>query len=128
MGDQAGDVQPQKGGEAAGSGEAVPQQSRTMGMLAHLLGLFTSFVGPLAIWLVKKEEDPFVDDQGKEALNFQLTLVIGYVVSMFLSLICIGYFLAMAIWVIDIVFSIIACVKANSGVRYRYPICLRFIK
>ena len=94
-------------------------------MLCHLLGIFTGFVGPLIIWLIKKDQQPFVDDQGKEALNFQLTMVI-------LSLACIlGFcfapFLIAGVQVVRIVFSIIATVQANSGVAYRYPICFRMV-
>jgi len=56
------------------------QNARNMAMLCHLLGLFTGFVGPLILWLLKKDEDPFIDRQGKEALNFQITVVIGWTV------------------------------------------------
>ena len=63
-----------------GQGKLSEKDDRTFGMLAHLLGAFTSFVGPLVIWMIKKEESPFVDDQGKEALNFQITIGLGYLV------------------------------------------------
>ena len=98
------------------------------GMLCHLLGLFTSFVGPLIIWLLKKEEDPFIDNQGKEALNFQITMAIGWIVSALLTFVCIGAFLGIAVSVVDIIFCIIACIKANGGEAYRYPVSIRFIK
>ncbi|MGC9455365.1 MAG: DUF4870 domain-containing protein [Phycisphaerae bacterium] len=86
----------QQGGE-------VPPEARTMGMLAHLLGIFTGFLGPLIIWLIKKDEQPFVDDQGKEALNWQLTLLIGYIISAALMFVCVGFFTYMAIWILAIV-------------------------
>jgi uncharacterized Tic20 family protein len=104
------------------------KDARMWAMLCHLLGLFTSFVGPLIIWLLKKEEDPFIDNQGKEALNFQITLVIGWIVSGLLMFICIGALLGVAVSVVDIVFCIIACIKANGGEAYRYPVSIRFIK
>jgi len=61
----------------AGLPAEIKQEDKTMAMLCHLLGILTAFLGPLIIWLVKKDQSPFVDDQGKEALNFQITLVIA---------------------------------------------------
>ena len=106
----------------------VSKDARMWGMLCHLLGLFTCFVGPLIIWLLKKEEDPFIDNQGKEALNFQITVAIAGIVSALLTFICIGALLGVAVSIVDIVFAIIASVKANSGEAYRYPVSIRFIK
>jgi uncharacterized Tic20 family protein len=100
---------------------------RTMGMLAHLLGIVTGFIGPLIVWLIKKDTSPFVDDQGKEALNFQLTLLIGYAISFVLMFVCIGYFTALGLWVASIVFGIIASVAAYKGETYRYPFNIRMI-
>jgi len=106
----------------------VSKDARMWGMLCHLLGLFTSFVGPLIIWLLKKEEDPFIDNQGKEALNFQITMAIAWIVSALLTFVCIGAFLGVAVSVVDIIFCIIASIKANGGEAYRYPVSIRFIK
>ena len=111
----------------------VSKDARMWGMLCHLLGLFTSFVGPLIIWLLKKEEDPFIDNQGKEALNFQITVAIAWAVSlvvpvMLTFLICIGPFLGAAVGIVDLIFCIIATVKANGGEAYRYPVSIRIIK
>ncbi|HOK94542.1 MAG TPA: DUF4870 domain-containing protein [Anaerohalosphaeraceae bacterium] len=106
----------------------VPQDSRNMAMLCHLLGLFTSFVGPLILWLIKKDEDKFVDSQGKEALNFQITVIIAGIAAGLLSFICIGIFVAIAVSICDIVFCILACVAASKGQDYRYPLSLRLIK
>jgi uncharacterized Tic20 family protein len=102
------------------------KDARTFAMLAHLLGIFTSFVGPLIIWLVKKDEHPFVNEQGKEALNFQITVAIAYVVATLLPIA--GCFLAPAVWVVNLIFCIMACVAANKGEHYRYPVSLRLIK
>jgi uncharacterized Tic20 family protein len=115
-----------------GKGKLSEKDDRTFGMLAHLLGALTSFVGPLVIWLIKKEESPFVDDQGKESLNFQITVGIGYVAATVLGMVpvvgCVTVMLIPAIWIGGMVFSILACLKANEGVRYRYPFALRLIK
>src|SRR5947208_9685809 len=107
---------------------------RTWGLLAHLspyvawlLGGMT-FLGPLIIWLIKKDQSPFVDDQGKEALNFQIMLIIGYVIGSISTMVCIGFLVLPAVWIFGIVFSIIAAMKAKDGFAYRYPINLRLVK
>ena len=109
------------------AGPPPTADDKTMATLAHVLGIFTSFVGPLIIWMVKKDQSPFVDDQGKEALNFQLTLLIGYVISAIGTVICIGPFIAMGLSVVAIVFGIMGAVAANKGEAYRYPVNIRFI-
>lgn len=100
---------------------------KTMGMLCHLLGLFTGFLGPLIIWMIKKDESQYVNVHGKEALNFQLTCLIGYVASGVLSLVFIGFFTALAIWVVAIIFGIMGTMAANRGETYEYPINIRMI-
>ena len=80
------------------------------------------------IWLVFKERGRFVDEQAKEALNFQITLFIGYVVSSLLIIIVIGAFLLFLVWVAAIVFGIIAGMAANKGQAYRYPVNIRLVK
>lgn len=107
---------------------AISQDSKNMGMLCHLLGLFTSFVGPLILWLIKKDEDKFVDDQGKEALNFQITVILASIASGILSLVCIGFLIGIAVGIGDIVFCILASVAASKGENYRYPVSLRLVK
>lgn len=109
-------------------GPTPDKDSKTMGMLAHLLTIFTGFIGPLVIWLMKKDTSPFVDDQGKESLNFQLTLLIGYLISVATSCVFIGLILFPIIWVVALVLAIMATMQANNGVAYRYPFNIRFIK
>ena len=106
----------------------VSKEARMWAMLCHLLGLFTCFIGPLIIWLIKKDEYAFVDNQGKEALNFQITVAIASIVSALLTAVCIGFFLGIAVMICDLVFCIVASVKANDGAAYRYPVSIRFIK
>jgi len=106
----------------------ISKDARNMAMLCHLLAIFTSFVAPLIIWLIKKDEEPFVDQQGKEALNFQITVILAMFVSVLLSFICIGVLLLFAIPIADLVFCIIASVKAGNGIAYRYPVSLRLVK
>lgn len=125
----------------AGDVEMNPQ-ARTMGMLCHLLGIFTGWLGPLILWLVKKDEMPFVNDQGKEALNWEITVFGGWIVvlivgaifgailghiAIFLAM-CFAWILYLAVIACNIIFCIMGCMKANQGIKYRYPFAIRLIK
>ena len=104
------------------------------GLLTSAVGGWGTFIGPLIIWLVKKDTMPFVNDQGKEALNFNITVAIICLALVLLSIVTLGIGLIIAIpaWVIVgiawLVLTILAAVKANEGVAYRYPLTLRLIK
>jgi len=108
----------------------APADQRTMALAAHLLGIFTGFIGALIIWLINKDDasKAFVTDQAKEALNFQITVTIAMVISIILMIVIIGGILAPIVGVINLVFCIIAAVKSNNGEAYRYPFTLRLIK
>ncbi len=111
------------------SGSAAPsKESTNLALLCHLLGLLTSFIGPLILWLIKKDEDPFIEHHGREALNFQITTLIASIVGSILTVICVGFIMLIAVWAADIIFSIIACVAASKGQMYKYPVTLRLIK
>ncbi|MBV4453416.1 MULTISPECIES: DUF4870 domain-containing protein [Pseudomonas] len=103
-------------------------------MLCHLaafLGFvfpFGSVVGPLILWQMKKEKDAFIDDQGKEALNFQITVAIAWIVCIVLAFAVIGFFLMFALAIATVVLTIIGSIKANKGIAYRYPLTWRVIK
>ena len=104
------------------------------GLLTSAAGGWGTFIGPLVIWLVKKDTMPFVDDQGKEALNFNITMAIICLVLVILSIVTlgIGLIIAIPLWIIIgiawLVFTIIAAIKANEGAAYRYPFTLRLVK
>jgi uncharacterized Tic20 family protein len=98
-----------------------------MAVLAQALGIVTGFLGPLVIYLINGEKDPFVRHHAAEALNFQITLLIGYVVAFVLSLILIGLLLLPILFVLGIVFPILAAVAANKGEWYRYPVSIRLV-
>jgi uncharacterized Tic20 family protein len=111
------------------------KDARTWAMVTHLSALsgfigvpLGWFLGPLVIWLIKKEQFPFVDRQGKEAMNWQLTVLIGIVISIPLSFICIGFVTLTLLGIADLVFTIIAAIKANDGIEYKYPWRIRFFK
>jgi hypothetical protein len=119
-------------GGTGGPIETNPQ-ARQWGMITHLsalvglLGLPT-IIGPLIVWLIKKQEFPFVDQQGKEAVNFHLTVLIAAIIISPTICIGIGIVLLVILGIGAIVLSIIAGMKANEGVAYRYPWTLRLIK
>ncbi|GGL15136.1 hypothetical protein Sme01_16440 [Sphaerisporangium melleum] len=117
-------------GQQYGPGHRGPRpgsDDTTMAMLAHLLGLLTSFVGPLVLYLVKKDESPYVRDQAAEALNFQITLFIAFAVSAVLTLVIIGVLLMLIVWAGSLILMIMAAVAANRGENYRYPLNIRFV-
>lgn len=100
--------------------------------LASLLGLgsipLANLLGPLVVWLIKKDTHPFIDDQGKESLNFQITMMIlQFVAGMTFCLAGIGIVVYPLVALYGIVMPIIAAVKSNKGERYRYPATLRLI-
>ncbi len=103
-------------------------------MLCHLSALagyiipFGSIIGPLVIWQMKKAEFPLVDDQGKEALNFQITVGIAAIIFIALIVVVVGIPLLLALGVANLVFIILASLKANKGEAYRYPFAFRFVK
>lgn len=104
-------------------------------MLAHLLGALLGIIGPLIIYLTKKDDSAYVEDQAKEALNFHITLIIAYVASSVIWTILaiitcgIGGFIPIpvAVWIWQIILGIIASTKANQGEWYRYPATMRLI-
>ena len=111
------------------------KEARKWAMLCHLaalIGLLGNGVGfllgPLVVWLLKKEDDPFVDEQGKEAVNFQITMFIAIVLCIPLLLLLIGFPLMIIIALMMTIFPIIGAIKANEGQSYRYPLTIRFIK
>src|SRR5262249_9029714 len=105
---------------------AATQDDKTMGMLCHLLGAFMGFIGPLIIWLIKKDQSKFVDDQGKEALNFHIVLLILHFIGGATACFTFGAINGVA-GLIGIIFGIIGGLEANKGVAYRYPFNIRLI-
>lgn len=110
------------------------QEARQWAMFCHFaafLGFifpFGNLLGPLIVWQIKRESDPFVDRQGKEALNFQITVSLAVMVSFLLMLVVIGFFLLGLVSIGALVLTIIAGIKANEGLDSRYPFTWRPIK
>ena len=109
-------------------------EERQWAMFAHLSALIGvviplgSVIAPLVIWQVKKNEMPFVDDQGKEALNFQITIALAAIVCLILFVVLIGMLLLPLLGIYWLVFTIMGGIKANNGETYRYPATIRLIK
>ena len=111
------------------------KQDRTWAMFCHLTALsacigipFGNIIGPLVIWLIKREELAIVDEHGKESLNFQISISIYSIISFFLCFAFIGFLLLPAVLIVAFVFVIIATIKASKGEPYRYPLTIRLIK
>ena len=107
---------------------------RTWCVLCHasaLLGLFFHFLGhiggPLIVWLLKRGDSPEIDANGKESLNFQISMLIYDAVAAILCIVLIGIPILIALWILNTVFVIIASVKTSEGKFYRYPFTIRFI-
>ena len=108
---------------------AIPtSDEKTMSMLAHAGGIFFGFLPALVIYLTKGTESPYIKEEAKEALNFQITLAIAYVVASILIIVLIGLLLLPIIWLGSIALMIMAAVSVNNGNAYRYPVNIRLIK
>lgn len=105
----------------------ISSDDRLFAVFAHLGTIIGGFLVPLVIWLIKKDDSKFVDYHGKEALNFQITIFIGYVVGGILTILLIGVFVLFACWILSVVCAIMAALKANNGESYRYPVSWRII-
>lgn len=105
----------------------VPPTSdeKTMALLSHVLTIVASFLAPLVIYLVKKDESAFVASHAKESLNFQITVILIVIV---LCITIIGIFLIWIVAVAAFAFAIVATIRASEGKLYRYPFSLRLIK
>jgi len=97
------------------------------GVAMHLGGVFLSWLVPLVLWLVFRERSRMLDDHGKEALNFQITLFIVYVIGTVTSIILIGFLILALAWLLSVIFSILAALAAYQRRPYRYPLTIRFI-
>jgi uncharacterized Tic20 family protein len=126
-------------GQSAGAeqprvGKETNRDARMWAMFCHLAGLagflpvapvLGNIIAPLVIWQIKKDDFAFVDEQGKEAVNFQISILLYAILLCFT---CVGIALLPAVCIFDVVFLLIAAVKANNGEHYRYPLTIRFIK
>jgi len=119
----------QPGAETVPDIQSTPDE-RQMAMLAHLAGCvpFAGIIGSVAIWAIKMGQSPFIEDQAKEALNFQLIVFMAQVAAAISCMLYIGLILYPAVWIIGIIYSFQAGMAAKEGKVYRYPYTIRFIQ
>jgi len=119
--------------------EQVPNTSpskdaRMWAMFAHISAVagyifpFGNIIGPLVIWILKKDEYPFVNDQGKESLNFQISITIYVFISIILVFLLIGIPILIVVGLFALIMVIIAAINSYDGKAYRYPLTIRLIK
>jgi hypothetical protein len=108
-------------------------EDKTWGMACHLAALaglvipFGNVVGPLVVWLMKKNESAFIDDQGKESLNFQISASIYMLVAALSMFVLIGFILLPIVALATLIMTIVGAIRANNGEQYRYPLTIRFV-
>lgn len=110
----------------------MSSEARSWGMLAHIATFagylipFGNIFGPLIVMMMRKE--PFVQDQAKEALNFQISVTIYVIICIALIFVIVGLFLLPVLVLFELICTVLAAIKANQGEAYRYPMCIRFIR
>jgi uncharacterized protein len=121
--------------EPAAPGATPTQDERTWGMIAHLSAFMFfllppvgAVLGPLVVWLARRDQSPFVASQAKEALNFNLSVLIAAAFCLILVFVLIGILLLAALFIAWLALTIIAAIKASEGIDYRYPVSLRLVK
>ena len=106
----------------------VPNSNdKNIATITHLGGILFSFIPLLIVWLLKKDDSEYIAAQAREALNFQITLLLAQFVAYVLIFILVGFLLLGLIWIFNIVFCIIAAISSSKGEYYRYPLTLRLI-
>jgi len=122
------------------TGEILPvkpgKEERNWAMGCHLAAFggywlsfsFAQLIVPFVVWLIKRNDGDFINDQGKEAVNFQLSLLLYTLICFILFFVVIGMFLILPLLIFGLICPIVAAVKASDGQAFRYPMCIRFIK
>jgi hypothetical protein len=105
----------------------ISSDDKNIVVLTHLGGILFSFLPGLIVWLLKKDDNPYIAENAREALNFQITLMIAYFISWILAFILVGFLLIGVLWLANIILSIMAAVATSKGESYRYPFALRLI-
>lgn len=108
---------------------SVPSSDeKNIATITHLGGTIFLFIPALIVWALKKDDSAFIADQAKEALNFQITVALAlFICAYVLTWILVGFALYPIVWLLNIVFCIIAAISSSKGETYRYPFCLRLI-
>ena len=113
---------------------SITTNVRTWNILCHasaLLGVLLHFpghlLGPLIVWLAKRDDSPEIDAHGKESMNFQISMLIWNVIAGILCLVLIGIPILILLHILNIIFVIVASIQASEGKLYRYPLAIRLI-
>ena len=101
---------------------------KTWSILSHVGGIILGFVGPLIVFLIYKDRSAVIRAHSVQALNFQLTLLIAYVVGYILAIVIIGFLVVAAAAIVSLIFGIMAALAANEGRAYKYPFAIAFVK
>ncbi|WP_022883941.1 DUF4870 domain-containing protein [Glaciibacter superstes] len=104
-----------------------PSDEKLWATLIHIGGILFGFLPALIGYLVLKDRGPFIRQHTATALNFQITLLIAYIVGSILSIVIVGIFIIIIAWILAIVFGIIAAIAANKGQPYTYPMSIKFV-
>ncbi|MFT2816520.1 DUF4870 domain-containing protein [Leifsonia sp. A12D58] len=121
------DAPPPPASPYQGPSQLSPADEKLWATLVHIGGIFFELLPALIGYLVLKDRGPFIRQHTAAALNFQITMLIGYIIGAILSLIVIGFLIMFAVWVVTIIFSILAAVAANKGETYVYPLSIKFV-
>jgi hypothetical protein len=121
---------PPAGAPVPGQPPVTESDERTWAMLGHIGGILIGFIAGLVVYLIYKDRSQYLKQQGAEALNFQLTILIGYIAAWILATVTFGilFILPFVVWVLQIVFGIIAGLAANKHENYRYPFRIQFVR
>jgi uncharacterized protein len=106
----------------------IKSEDRTLAAILYVVSLFFPIIGPLVIWLIKKDESAFINYHGREYFNFFISYTVYSVISGILVFLVIGFFLLWILGIMALVFTIIAAVKAYEGNEYKFPLIFRVIK
>lgn len=117
-------AQPMVGGAMTAT---VSDSDTTLALITHLLSFVSGFIGPLVVYLAKKDESAFIRHHAAEALNFQLTLLVAFFVSFIALFILVGFLLLPIVGILGLIFPILAAIGAGRGEWYRYPLTIRFV-
>lgn len=121
------DIQQEPSETNAPSTNVPSADDKNIVVLTHLGGTLFSIIPSLIVWLLKKDDSAYIAEQAREALNFQITVLIAQAISSVLVVILIGFALMGVVWIVNIVLCILAAVAASKGEHYRYPFALRLI-
>ncbi|RYG69689.1 DUF4870 domain-containing protein [bacterium] len=112
----------------------LTSEEKNWGMLCHLSALagfiglpYGNVLGPLIVWLIKKNDSPFIDAQGKESLNFHLSMAIYLTIAVISLFVLVGFVLLPIVYIFGLIYTIIGAVAASNGQNYRYPLTIRFL-